>query len=98
MEKAVLRFKPVHYEPTEEQVDLMIAQELRDWAEMLIGHAHVDPEKSSIPRTGHKARFIQHFKYDPPKVKNLTERGKRRLLRQTMRKTGKTLEAMGITV
>lgn len=98
MERAVSQWKPVHYEPTKEQEELMIAEELRDWAEMLIGYAHIDPEKSAIPRTGHKARFIQHLKYDPPKVKRLTERGKRRLLRKTMRKTEKTLETMGVTV
>lgn len=88
---------PMHCEPTKKQVSMMIAQELRDWAECFIGYAHIDPEKSAIPRTKHKARFVQHFKYDPPRIKKLSKRGERRLLRKTMRETQKKLEAMGIT-
>lgn len=97
-ERALSQWTPVHYEPTQEQVNLMIAQELRDWAEMLVGYAHVDQEKSSIPRTGHKARFVQHFKYDPPESKKLSRRGHRRLLRKTIRKMDEKLKEMGIEV
>lgn len=88
-ENAIMQFKPVHYKPTKEQVAIMIAQELRDFAERILGYSHIDPEKSSIPRSNRRVngdRWMGNFKYEPPKQKKLSPRYERRILRKALRK------------
>lgn len=106
MEQAVSRWEyvpPCVPEPTEEEIKIQIAQELRDWAERIIGYSHVDPEKSSIPRSKRRVNgrdsYIRHLKFiEPPKPRKLSPRAQRKLLRKTVRETDKKLEAMGIKV
>ena len=96
-EDAVMKWKPVHYKPTKEQVAMMVAEELRDWAEMIIGFSHIDPEKSAITRKRKgKTRWLQNLKYDPPKTKRISPRREKKVLRQALRETHKTLAAMGM--
>ena len=90
-------------ELTDEQMRMQIAQELRDWAERLIGYSHVDPEKSSIPRNKFRVNstdlYVKYLKYDPPPTsKPLSKRGHRRMLRKVIRDTDKKLAAMDIKV
>lgn len=100
-ENAIMKFKPVYYEPTDEQVAVMIAQELRDLAERVLGYSHIDPEKSSIPRSSRRVngdKWMRDFKYEPPKLKKLSPRREKRVLRKALRKADKMLEGMEITV
>jgi hypothetical protein len=78
----------------------MIAQEFRDFAEMILGYSHVDPEKSAIPRSKRRVncdKWLRYFEYKPPKPqKPITERQRRKMVRQAMRETDKKLKEMGI--
>lgn len=90
-------------EPTEEQFKMLVAQELRDWAERIMGYSHIDPEKSSIPRNKFSVNgdkwFVRHLKYDTPKPrKELTERQRRKMVRKSIRETDKKMKEMGIEV
>ena len=100
MEKAMSKWEPWQPEISKETVRMLIAQELRDFAEQIIGYSHVDPEKSAITRSTRRVggtQWLQHFKYNPPKRKKVSERQHRRVLRRAVRETEKKLEAMGIT-
>ncbi|MHA2279823.1 MAG: hypothetical protein ACXAC5_02960 [Promethearchaeota archaeon] len=101
MEQAVSQWKPVHINVPKEVVAMQIAMELRDFAEMVLGYSHVDPEKSAIarnPRRVGKTRWLQHFKYEPPKRKKVSERKQRRVVRRAMREVHTTLQQMGTPV
>jgi len=79
-------------------VRMQIAQELRDFAEMIVGHSHIDPEKSIIRRSNRRVNgdvWMRHFKYTPPKVKKLNERS---IARKAIRETNKKLAEMDITM
>jgi len=100
-EDALMQWKPVIHEPSEEQVRIMIAQEFRDFAERILGYSHIDPEKSAIPRNARRVncdRWLKHFNYEPPKQKPLSPRQHKKVLRKAMRETDKKLAAMGIGV
>ena len=101
-EKALSQWVPVEPPvPTEEMMKVQIAQELRDWAERILGYSHVDPEKSSIPRSKFRVNsekwYVQYLKYDPPPApKPLSKRARRRMLRKVIRDTDKKLAAVGL--
>lgn len=50
-EETLAQWVPCRPEISERQVRIMIAQEFRDFAEMILGYSDIDPEKSSIPRS-----------------------------------------------
>lgn len=100
-EQALMRFKPVHYKLPDEVIRMQIAQELRDYAERIIGYSDIDPEKSAIVRNKNRVngtRWLQHFKYEPPKRKKMSKRQMRKLVRKTIRETDKKLQSMNITI
>lgn len=97
-EDAIMQWEPVHYEPTDAEVKMRIAQELRDFAERILGYSDINPEKSAITRTKRRVNgdtYMRYFKYNPPKPKVISERRKKRVLRSAIRKSDKGLEAMG---
>lgn len=112
-EDSLMQWKPCPSpEPTGEQLNMLMAQELRDWAERLMGYSHIDPEKSSIPRNkfrvngnkwlvGHlKASLktdILKLKKAKPK-KEMTERQRRKIVRQSIRETDKKMKEMDIEI
>ncbi len=41
--KVVAQWTPIIHEPTETEINQALAQDLRDWAEMLVGYCNIDP-------------------------------------------------------
>lgn len=94
------QWTPIIHEPTEAEMNQALAQDLRDWGEMLVGYCDIDPEKSSIgrrrpPGTNSLRGWMSHLKYEPPKTK---EASKRKLMRQSIREANRKMAKAGVKI
>ena len=75
---------------------MRIAVEIRDWAELMIGYCHIDPEKSSIRRGGPKFGFFK--RHEIVLKKEFAKEGKmsdKQMRQKAVRDTEKKLAKMG---
>lgn len=98
-EQTLMNFKPFRYKPSADVIRMQIAQELRDFAERIIGYSDIDPEKSAIVRDKNRVsgiKWLQYFKFEPPKPIKISKRQHRGLVRKAIREADKKLQDMNI--